>query len=89
MKPIKSATFRGVKYKIDMDAQCSGSCDPPHKPPERELCIFEPIENSQRSLYILIHESMHALFWHLPEEDVVQRAQDMARFLWRAGWRLK
>ena len=89
MKPIKTATFNSVKYKIDLDAQCSCSCDPPHKPPDREICIYEPIKNDQNTLYLMIHEAMHALFWHLPEEDVIIRSKDMARFLWRAGWRLK
>ncbi|MCP4566794.1 MAG: hypothetical protein GY841_04345 [FCB group bacterium] len=89
MKPIKTATFRGVKYKIDFDAESAGSCDPPNRPPDRELCVSEPIGNNQKTLYYMTHEALHALFWQRDEDDIVEAAQDLSRFLWRAGWRLK
>ncbi len=89
MKPIKTATFRGVKYKIDFDPDAAGSCDSPKAPPDREMCIHESIKNDQKSLYYITHEALHALFWQRGEDDIVEASQDLARFLWRIGWRLK
>lgn len=38
-------------------------------------------------LETLIHESLHACNWKASEENVTQTAHDIARFLWRLGYR--
>lgn len=62
-----------------------GDCDGPHKP-DKEMRIASELRGSER-LEILIHEITHAADWHKDEEFVDQFAHDMARILWRLGYR--
>jgi len=88
MKLVKTATFGKVKYNIDyepFEAICTprnGTC--------RETIYFRRLpENTQKSLEILIHESLHACTDKLSEKEVTETARNIAKFLWRSEWRLK
>ena len=82
-RPVKTATFSGKKYHITI-GEFDGLCDTFKK--ERELIILTPI-NTRKGLETLIHESLHACNWHREEIFVESTARDVARFLWRLGFR--
>ena len=42
----------------------------------------------RKRLEVELHESLHACLWDLDEEAIRETAEDIARFLWRAGYRL-
>ena len=87
MKPVKSATFNGVKYEIDVCGPLDGLCNSPRgSDPSVRICVG--LED-RKGLETVIHESLHACFWAKSEEKVGQTAKDVARFLWRLGFRLE
>ena len=62
-----------------------GSCDSPDKP-DKEIKVLKRLIGREE-LDTLLHEALHACFWHLDEEYVDQAASDLARALWRLGYR--
>lgn len=62
-----------------------GDCDPPGQP-NKEIRISSRI-GGQHELEILLHEMLHAAGWHIDEEFVGRSAADMARVLYRLGYR--
>lgn len=42
---------------------------------------------SRNELDACIHEGLHASMWDVGEDAVTETARDIARFLWRLGWR--
>lgn len=62
-----------------------GECDAPDKP-NKEIRISSRI-GGQHELEILLHEMLHAAGWHIDEEFVGRSAADMARVLYRLGYR--
>ena len=85
MKPVKSATFNGVKYEIDICGSLDGLCGSPRgSGPIIRICV--DLEG-HKGLETVIHESLHACFWTKSEEKVEQTARDITRLLWRLGYR--
>jgi len=84
---IKTATFNKVNYEIDISGPLDGVCNSP-KGSNSVLRICVPLE-SCKGLETAIHESLHACFWAKTEDKVEQTAKDIARFLWRLGYRLE
>ena len=41
----------------------------------------------ERQLEVLIHELLHGCHWDLDEQAVTETAEDLARVLWRLGYR--
>lgn len=41
----------------------------------------------ERRLEVLIHEMLHACNWTIDEDHIAQTAADIARVLWRLGYR--
>lgn len=62
-----------------------GSCDPPDG--SAKEIVVESRLKGRGKLDVLIHEMLHAANWHLDEAFVAQCASDMARVLWRLGYR--
>lgn len=62
-----------------------GECDPPTAK-NKSLTILEDLKGQHR-LEILIHEFLHAADWDKEEVWVTQAGKDMARFLWKLGYR--
>lgn len=83
--PVKTATFSGRRYNIILE-NVDGACDTHKK--ERELWVMADV-NTRNGLETLIHESLHACNWHREEIFVASTARDIARFLWRLGYRKK
>jgi hypothetical protein len=83
---IRTHTFRGKKWKIiPAESQAGGICESPCSL-DKEMVI--PVEGTTRfDLDTVIHESLHASLWLLSEETVEETATDIARLLWRLGWR--
>jgi len=90
---VKTHKFNGVKYKISYAAQIDGICDYEGKE-LTELC-----GNGLGVLGSVLEEGMHAMnipdkFLHKPKSKVrpgqsCSKVDDLARFLWRLGYRKK
>ena len=48
---------------------------------------IDPRLSDRETLETLIHEGLHACQWDLDESAVHESAADIARLLWRAGYR--
>jgi len=83
MTDIYTHTFCGKKYQITL-GQYDGLCDTFSK--ERELIIMTDL-GTIRGLETAIHEALHACDWNKEEIMVGQTGKDIARFLWRLGYR--
>ena len=55
-------------------------------PTTRTLTV-KPSLRGQRELDTIIHEAMHAGDWHKTEEWVDQFSTDLAKLLWKLGYR--
>ena len=62
-----------------------GECDAPTQT-AKEIRVASQLRGEER-LEILIHEMVHAAGWHLDESFVERFAADVARALWRLGYR--
>jgi hypothetical protein len=84
---VRSVTVRGLRWKIGKirDKGERGACEAPSVP-GREMDI--PVHGGTRNdLDTLCHELLHAAYWDLDEEAVYETATDIAKVLWRCGWR--
>jgi hypothetical protein len=52
----------------------------------REVKISSDMEG-ERLLDTVIHEALHAAYWDIEERAIEQTATDLARLLWRLGYR--
>ena len=85
---VKTATFHGRKYKIDIDPEgVKGMCDQ-YDPNDRWIHIFDDL-NTQHGLMTAIHEVLHSEDWKESEDRIEQISKDIGRFLWRLGYRIK
>lgn len=81
--------IRGKSYqlqfvpKIEQDAR--GMCDAPTAIGKR-IRVLERLRGQDR-LSVLIHELLHACYWDMDEEAIHHPAEDIARILWRLGYR--
>lgn len=63
-----------------------GYCDPPNKI-NKEIVVASQLEGLEK-LDIVLHELLHAAGWDVFDESfVAQTAADLARVLWRLGYR--
>lgn len=62
-----------------------GECDHPQQQ-AKEIRILKSLRGVDL-LEIYIHEMIHASGWHIDEEYVALFAADMARELWKLGYR--
>ena len=71
---IRTHRFNGVRFTVDFEPQ-DGSCtntDGPH----REIVIPGGLHNDKQTLYVLVHEALHAIHWDRPEPWVVKTARE-------------
>lgn len=64
-----------------------GACEPPDSP-RKEIRVRKNLAGVQ-ALDVLIHETLHAADWTKDEEWVEQVATDIAKMLWKLGYRRK
>lgn len=62
-----------------------GECDSP-KIPGKEIRVSTRLRGEEK-LEVTIHELLHAANWHLDEEWIEAAGRDIARALWRLGYR--
>lgn len=89
---IKTHKFSGKTYKIDFADSIEGVCDSPHKDDgkKREMTILTG--NNVRALNSALHEAMEAEGFCdkcLHNPDGTTRTENIGRFLWRLGYRLR
>ena len=83
---IKSHTFRNKRWKIlDAPPDTGGECQAPWM--SRRMMNIPAHGEALKDLDTIIHESLHACLWDLDEEAISESAADVARLLWRLGWR--
>ena len=99
MKPVKSHVFRGKRYNIkwvppsklntkehkDKGETCFGVCNPPTRK-GKSIKIDNTLKDFDK-LETIVHESLHAVFWDLDEYAVQDAAEDLAKLLWKLGYR--
>jgi hypothetical protein len=81
-------TILGKRWRLlktRMSKKYYGHCDHPDAP-NKTIKIHSGLSD-QKELDVCLHEFLHAADWHRSEEFVDQVATDMARALWRMGWR--
>jgi len=83
---MKSHTFNGRRFVIDADSRIAGYTESPGMIVEPELYVDATLKGQQH-LEIAVHESLHACFDAATEEQVKRCGKDIARFLWRLGYR--
>jgi hypothetical protein len=62
-----------------------GTCDAPNTP-GKAIRILSELKGRER-LETIIHECLHAAGWELKEKSVTHAARDIARILWKLGYR--
>ena len=89
MKPVRFIKLLGATWRLRYVASIKdawGDCDDPSTP-GRSIRISEEARGV-KELEVLIHEMLHAInFLQFSEEFVRQVARDIARVLWRLGYR--
>ena len=83
MNSIKTATFNNIKYHVILE-ELDGNCDTD----DYYWIVVGRDLNKKVGLETVIHEALHACSWSTSEEKVTMTARDIARFLWRIGYRL-
>lgn len=73
--------FRFTRLAKGTDGECD---DPAVK--EKEIRIHKGL-GEQDTLETIIHEALHAADWHRSEPWVEEVGRDIARLLWRLGYR--
>lgn len=81
---MKTHTFCGRKYHICFD-ELDGWSD--QKDDNRKWLMAMRSLDTKAGLETLIHEALHACDWKARENKVTDTARDIARFLWRLGYR--
>lgn len=91
MRQVKSHTINGIKFEIDEITEITGICD------IEGQCLSVLRGNSVEAIGSLLEEGMHAMgipdrYLHKPENEVeigqsVSKVDDLAKLVWRLGWR--
>ena len=90
-------TFRGKRWEVQWVSPptlkshpsgvlADGTCDSPVVK-NKKILFRDNFNRSRRELDTFIHEALHACAWDLNEDAVSQTATDIAKFLWRLGYR--
>ena len=85
---IKTHRFNGIVHDVyieKLDGYCFTSRSKSTKP--TLVVPIEP-ENRKKFLEAIVHEGTHCSFPHMSEEHVTKFSGDMARLLWRLGYRM-
>ena len=73
------------KFSFTPLTKADGYCDPPSQTGKRIL-VDSRLRGEAR-LETIIHELRHAADWSRAEEFVERESRDLARVLWRLGYR--
>jgi len=83
-------TVRGKRWelvfeKIKESKDHVGYCESP-KQKNKKIVIHSSL-SEQETLRVVCHELMHAAHWDLDEEAIDTASADIARVLWKLGYR--
>ncbi len=85
---MKTHTFRGIKYEIELDAPIDGRCEGTRTTKNPKLSVYVDL-GFVKGLETCIHEALHACCFAKTEIIIIeQTARDIAKFLWRLGYRV-
>lgn len=73
------------RHRTDDGGRVDGWCDDPSRP--RKSILIDSRLSGQRELDVLLHEMMHACDWAKDEEFITRQATDIAKVLWKLGYR--
>ena len=92
MKPVKTHTFAGVKHRIEMVKEIQGVTDTDEIAEVPEMMILSG--NNIKALHSALHEGLEAIrvcdrciHDYDNRDDGQAMTMDVARFLWRLGYR--
>lgn len=85
---MKTHTFNGRRFVLDTDSRIGGYTESPGMIVVPELYVDASL-TGRKHLEIAVHESLHACFDAATEQQVDRCGKDIARFLWRLGYRRK
>ena len=84
-RPVRTHTFRGVRYEIIRGQDVDGFV---HIEGEPEPLFLQSGLSPPRHMETCIHEALHAIEPRMTEGRVNGISSDLARWLWRLGYRL-
>lgn len=91
MRPVKTHTFNGRKYTIDQVDRIDGVTEIPGEPDTFDMLILTG--NDLKALHSALHEGGEAIgqcdkcMHGYKDDNQMPNTYDVARFLWRLGWR--
>lgn len=83
-------TILGKRWRLRFTRLAKGTdgeCDHPSTP-GKEIRVRKGM-SEQDTLETIVHECLHAADWHRSEPWVEEVGRDVARLLWRLGYRRK
>lgn len=92
MRKVKTHTFEGRRYAIEQVERIDGVTEVPGEQPDTyHMLILDG--NDIKALHSALHEGMEAVgacdeCVHGYRSDGTPKTWDVAKFLWRLGWRL-
>jgi len=81
-------TVRGKRWEMVFEkvtGDAVGFCEHPDKKNKR-IVIHHKLSGPE-TLRVITHEIMHAAYWDLDEEAIDTATTDLARILWKLGYR--
>ena len=73
------------QFKREILSDARGTCDPPNAP--GKSIVVDANLVGEEELEVVLHETLHSALWDLDEEAVTETAHDIARVLWKLGYR--
>lgn len=88
-KKVKTIKLRGRRFKLTKSGSISsdtrGFCT--HVDDKNKTICLDAKLKDEEELEVYIHEFLHACFWDMDEAAVEEAGEDIARALWRLGYR--
>jgi hypothetical protein len=81
--------IRGKRWQLvfcDLPRRTHGECDPPDLP-NKQIRVGAKLDEKD-TLETIIHEALHAADWDKTEAWIEEVGRDIARILWRLGYRV-
>lgn len=83
--------MRGKRFTLeeghDLKGKLLGDADPPTVKNPRVRVHRKMQGKGESELDVLVHEALHLAFWDVDEEVINRVGLDMARMLWKLGYR--
>jgi hypothetical protein len=89
MRKVRTHTFNGVKYEIDVYQPFDGLCESPTSDNNRPDIRISIDIRTRLGLISLLHECLHAENYAKGEGVVDRVSSEIGDLLWRLGFRMK